>query len=267
MRSLSIAATGMLAQQLNVEVISNNIANMNTTAFKRQRAEFQDLLYQNVSAECGAASADNGTVVPSGIQIGLGVKAGRGLPHHRAGQPDARPSNTLRPGAPGQGLSSRSSCRRARPPTPAPASSSSAPTARSSPPTAITVAARRSRSRKDAIDVTINATGEVLVKHGGPDRTPQRVGQLELADLRQRSGLGGASATTSSSRPRRPAQPITGTAGETGFGTDPQGFLETSNVNAVAEITALITAQRAYEMNSKVIPASDEMLGTLNQLR
>ena len=75
MRSLSIASTGMLAQQLNVEVISNNIANMNTTGFKRQRAEFQDLLYQNVE-RMGAASSDQGTVIPTGIQIGTGVKTG-----------------------------------------------------------------------------------------------------------------------------------------------------------------------------------------------
>ena len=74
MRSLSIAATGMLAQQLNVEVISNNIANMNTTGFKRQRAEFQDLLYQTVE-RVGSTSSDSGTIVPAGVQIGLGVKA------------------------------------------------------------------------------------------------------------------------------------------------------------------------------------------------
>ena len=73
MRSLSIAATGMLAQQLNVEVISNNIANINTTGFKRQRAEFHDLLYQDL-LRAGTNSSDTGTVVPSGIQIGLGVK-------------------------------------------------------------------------------------------------------------------------------------------------------------------------------------------------
>ena len=73
MRSLSIAATGMLAQQLNVEVISNNIANMTTTAYKRQRAEFQDLLYQNLR-RIGAASSDAGTIVPSGVQVGVGVK-------------------------------------------------------------------------------------------------------------------------------------------------------------------------------------------------
>lgn len=75
MKSLNIAATGMLAQQLNVEVISNNIANMNTTGFKRQRAEFQDLLYQSLE-RVGSTSSDTGTVVPSGVQVGSGVKAG-----------------------------------------------------------------------------------------------------------------------------------------------------------------------------------------------
>ena len=74
MRSLNIGATGMLAQQLNVEVISNNIANMNTTGFKRQRAEFQDLLYQNLRRP-GTTSSDSGTIVPSGVQIGVGVRA------------------------------------------------------------------------------------------------------------------------------------------------------------------------------------------------
>ena len=75
MRSLSTAATGMQAQQLNVEVISNNIANMNTTGFKRQRAEFQDLLYMNVE-RMGTTSSDGGTIVPTGVQVGTGVKTG-----------------------------------------------------------------------------------------------------------------------------------------------------------------------------------------------
>ena len=75
MRALRIAATGMAAQQLNVETISNNIANMNTVGFKKQRAEFQDLLYQNISRP-GAQSSDTGTVVPTGIQLGSGVKTG-----------------------------------------------------------------------------------------------------------------------------------------------------------------------------------------------
>ena len=85
MRALSIASTGMLAQQTNVEVIANNLANMNTTGFKEQRAEFQDLLYQNIQTP-GAQTSDQGTYAPSGIQLGAGVKHGRDLSHHHPGR-------------------------------------------------------------------------------------------------------------------------------------------------------------------------------------
>ena len=86
MRALSIAATGMLAQQTNVEVIANNLANMNTTGFKEQRAEFQDLLYQNIQTP-GAQTSDQGTYAPNGIQLGAGVKHRRDLSHHHPGRP------------------------------------------------------------------------------------------------------------------------------------------------------------------------------------
>ena len=99
MRALNTAATGMQAQQLNVEVIANNIANMNTTGFKRQRAEFQDLLYQNVE-RMGVTSSDAGTIVPTGVQVGVGVKAGSVYAHHRTGQhdPDGQPLRHRHPG-------------------------------------------------------------------------------------------------------------------------------------------------------------------------
>ena len=119
---------------------------------------------------------------------------------------------------------------------------------------------------KDAIDVTINSTGEVLVKKSGQIATRRRVGQFELATFANEAGLE-ALGDNLFTETAASGEPVTGTAGTAGFGTSLQGFLETSNVNAVAEITNLITAQRAYEMNSKVIQASDEMLGTLNQLR
>ena len=102
MRSLSIGATGMLAQQTNVEIISNNIANMNTTAYTRRRTEFQDLLYQDLR-RAGSTSADNGDVVPAGIQIGLGVRTAAVYRITNQGQhPEDR--EHLRPGDPGQGL-------------------------------------------------------------------------------------------------------------------------------------------------------------------
>ena len=132
MRSLSIAATGMLAQQLNVEVISNNIANMNTTGYKRRRAEFQDLLYQN-ERRVGSTSSDTGTVMPSGVQIGLGVKTA--AVYLIAAQGNLTPTeNNFDLAISGNGFS-RSSCRAATPPTLAPALSRSARMARLSPPT------------------------------------------------------------------------------------------------------------------------------------
>lgn len=261
MRSLSIASTGMLAQQLNVETISNNIANMNTTSFKRQRAEFQDLLYQT-QRRAGTASADNGAVVPSGIQIGLGVKAAAVYRITEQGNLTTT-GNTLDLAMQGKGFfqielpSGETGYTRA-------GSFQLSADGKIVSADGFTVKGGGTIP-KDAIDVTINSTGEVLVKKSGQS-DPQRVGQFELATFANDAGLqalGGNLFTQTTAS----GEPVTGTAGKAGIGTVLQGFLETSNVNTVAEVTNLITAQRAYEMNSKVIQASDEMLGTLNQLR
>ena len=134
MRSLSIAATGMMAQQLHVDVISNNIANLTTSGYKRRRPEFQDLLYQS-QRRIGAASSDIGTIVPAGVQIGLGVKPAGSLPRPRPGQHDLD-RGLARHRDPGRRAISSSSARPASSPTPATAASSSARTACWSPPTA-----------------------------------------------------------------------------------------------------------------------------------
>jgi len=254
MRALSIAATGMLAQQNNVEVIANNLANMNTTAYKMQRAEFQDLLYQNYERP-GAASADTGAVLPSGIQIGVGVRtaatyritsqgnvASTGNPYDVAingkgyfhvTMPDGTDAYT-RDGAfslspDGQIVTSRGY-----------------------------IVAPGLAVPQDATSVAINAQGQVQVTQAGQS-APQTIGQLELARFPNDAGL---QATGDNLFTETPASGnvITGLPGSPGFGTLQQGFLETSNVNAVQEITDLITAQRAYEMNSKVISAADQML-------
>ncbi|HVY90010.1 MAG TPA: flagellar basal-body rod protein FlgG [Hyphomonadaceae bacterium] len=261
MRALTTAATGMQAQQLNVEVIANNIANMNTTGFKRQRAEFQDLLYQNVE-KMGVTSSDAGTIVPTGVQVGSGVKSGSvyriteqgGLsqsenPYDLAIQgdgyfivqlPDGRDAYTragnfsLSPD--GQLVTSDGYV--------------------VSP--GITVP-------QDAVGVSINKQGtvEAIMADGS---APQNVGQLELARFVNPAGLDAMGDNnfleTPASGAANRSQP-----GQVGFGTIQQGYLETSNVNAVTEISSLITAQRAYEMNSKVITATDEMLRTTSQLR
>jgi flagellar basal-body rod protein FlgG len=261
MKSLDIAATGMLAQQLNVEVISNNIANMTTTGYKRQRAEFQDLLYQDLR-RVGSESSDAGTVVPSGIQLGLGVQPaavyriveqgnltitenpfdlainGRGyftveLPsgdtgYTRAGSFQVSPDGEMVTAdgyilQPGATIPS------------------------------------------DAVSVTINANGMVSARVGG-STVEQQVGQIELANFPNEAGLEGLGDNLFLETAASGTATV-GNPGATGFGTLKQGALETSNVNVVNEITNLIAAQRAYEMNSKVIQASDEMMASTTQLR
>lgn len=260
MRALSIAATGMLAQQTNVEVIANNLANMNTTAYKTQRAEFQDLLYQNIERP-GAASADTGAVLPAGIQIGVGVRAsatyrlteqgnlaqtenpydlainGRGYFHIQ--MPDGTDAYT-RAGAfslspDGQLVTDKGY-----------------------------VVAPGIAIPQDAIAVTVNAQGQVQAILAGQN-VPQTLGQIELARFPNEGGLQAVGDNLFIETAASGAV-LTGLPGTPGYGTLQQGFLETSNVNAVQEITDLITAQRAYEMNSKVIAAADQMLQTTSQM-
>jgi flagellar basal-body rod protein FlgG len=261
MRSLSIASTGMLAQQLNVETISNNIANMNTTAFKRQRAEFQDLLYQN-QRRAGAASSDANTIVPSGIQLGLGVRAAAVYRITEQGNLTTT-GNSLDVALQGKGWF------QVEMPTGETAFTRAGSFQLSAEGKIVTADGYTVKGGgtvpRDALDITINTSGEVLVKQAGQAQM-QRVGQFELASFANDAGLQSAGDnlfqnTTAS------GDAVTGIAGRQGFGTLLQGFLETSNVNTVQEVTNLITAQRAYEMNSKVIQASDEMMSALNQLR
>ncbi len=261
MRSLNIAATGMLAQQLNVEVISNNIANLNTTGFKRQRAEFQDLLYQD-EERVGSTSSDTGTIIPSGIQLGLGVKTGA---VYRIGQQGnlVATDNTYDLAIQGRGFfkvklpSGDTAYTRA-------GSFQLSPTGEVVTTQGYTVDPGITIP-PNAVSVTINASGEVLAKIDG-QVTPQNVGQLELATFPNEAGL---EAKGDSLYLETPASgtATTAVAGSPGVGTVLQGFLETSNVNVVQEITNLITAQRAYEMNSKVIETSDQMLQTITNMR
>ncbi len=261
MRALNTAATGMLAQQLNVEVISNNIANMNTTAFKRQRAEFQDLLYQSIERQ-GASSSDSGTIVPTGVQIGLGVKAGSVYRITDQGNL-AQTGNKFDVAISGKGYF------RIQLPSGDDAYTRAGNFAvngdgQLSTEDGYTVAPGITLPQ-DATDVIINAQGQVqALTPGNP--VPAVVGQLEVVTFFNEGGLDPQGDNLFlESAASGPAN--VGTPGSPGFGKIVQGFIETSNVNAVQEITALIAAQRAYEMNSKVITASDEMLSTSANLR
>ncbi|MGD9815995.1 MAG: flagellar basal-body rod protein FlgG [Hyphomonadaceae bacterium] len=261
MRALSIAASGMQAQQLNVDVISHNIANMNTTGYKRQRAEFQDMLYQNLQRP-GATSSASGAVLPLGIQIGVGVQAdavgrvteqggisqtgngydlainGRGylqvqLP---SGQTAYTRAGNLAVNADGTIVTADG--------YPLEPSVTVPPEA-----TAIQI------TRDGIVEVTLTGQTE-----------PQQIGQIEIATFINPAGLEGIGDNLFLETPAS-GSPNTATPGSPGFGTLMQGFLELSNVNAVEEISALIVAQRAYEMNARVITAADEMLQSTTQLR
>ncbi|MFN3229283.1 MAG: flagellar basal-body rod protein FlgG [Asticcacaulis sp.] len=261
MRALRTAASGMAAQQLNVEVISNNIANMNTVGYKKQRAEFQDLLYHNVE-RMGAQSSETGTVVPTGIQIGMGVKSGAVYRITQQGSPQ-RTDNPYDMAVSGKGYFQ---------------------VLMPSGETAYTRAGNFSVNDQgqlvtkdgyliqpqitvpqDAIQVSISKTGQVQASTSGVP-APQIIGQLELANFFNEAGLEAIGDNllleSGASGPANVAAP-----GSPGFGTIMQGYTEASNVDAVNEITAMIVAQRAYEMNSKVISTSDQMMAVTAQLR
>lgn len=261
MRSLDIGATGMMAQQLNVDVISNNIANMTTTGYKKQRAAFQDLIYQNLKRP-GTTSSDSGTTVPSGIQVGLGVKTGAVYRMHSQG-PIQITDNELDIAILGRGFFQ--------------VDLPSGETGYTRDGTfqinengemvtmqgylvqpGITVP-------DDATSIDINAEGEVLAKIQGQTAI-QNLGQLQMADFVNPTGLEAIGNNFLIETPASGA-PITGIANQGQFGGLEQGALERSNVDVVAEITSLIAAQRAYEMNSNVISTSDQMLQTVSQLR
>ena len=262
MKSLQIAATGMMAQQLNVEVISNNIANMRTTGFKRVRAEFQDLLYQDVR-RVGSTSSDSGTTVPSGLQIGFGVKTGatsRAMGQGNLTSTEKELDVAIR----GEGLFAINL------------------------PNGQTAYTRDGSFELDdqgrlvtldgfevqpgltipqnARDITINRQGTIQVRVG--DQTElQEVGRLQLALFVNKGGLQAIGDNLFLETPASGSASL-GNPGDAGYGDVLQKFLEGANVNAVSELSDLIAAQRAYEMNARVISASDEMMSsTTNILR
>ena len=261
MRALQIAATGMSAQQMRVEVISNNLANMSTTGYNPRRAEFADLQYQQ-AIRPGTLTATNGAMVPAGVQLGLGVRPaavtvmlGQGTLSQTNGDLDVAidglgylevtlPSGisaytrdgSLKRSADGQVVTSDG-----YPLVPD-----------------ITIP-------EDARSIAINANGEVFAYFN--DRVdPESLGQITLANFVNEKGLEAIGSnlfleSTASGAPQ------VASPGEEGLGTIRAGFLEESSVDPVREISELIKAQRGYELNSKVITAADQMLATTVQVR
>lgn len=259
-RSLNTAATGMAAQQTNMDTIANNLANVSTTGFKKSRAEFEDLLYQT-QKEPGTATGAN-AYSPNGVQVGLGVKTG-------AVQKDFENGNALVTKNPfdlqiegsgffqvmtgdGQIAYTRDG-------------------AFKKDPTGKLVDKNGNALQPEitippgAGAVDVGATGEVKILVG-VNSTPQTVGQLDLASFINPAGLKAVGRNLFVATPAS-GQPATQRPGQNGTGYLAQGQLETSNVNIVDEMVNMITAQRAYETNSKVIQAADQMLQSTNNLR
>jgi len=260
MRALSIAATGMQAQQTNVEVIANNLANMNTTSFKQQRAEFTDLLYQNIQTP-GAQTSDQGTYAPNGIQLGAGVRTAAVYRITTQGDLQST-SNPYDVAIQGPGFF------RIQQSDGTDAYTRSGNFSLSPQGQLVTqdglVVQPGVAIPQNTLSVSINAQGQVNATIAG-NPTPQTVGQLELTRFPNEAGLNSVGNNLYLETPAS-GSPQAGVPASVGYGKIQQGFLETSNVNSVDEITALITAQRAYEMNSKVISAADQMLQQTSQM-
>lgn len=261
MRSLDIGATGMLAQQMNVDTISNNIANMTTTGFKRQRIEFQDLIYQHLDRP-GSTSSAAGNIIPSGLSMGLGVRPAATYRIHEQGTLQIT-DNDMDLAINGRGFF------QIELPNGTTAYTRAGGFSLNQDGEMVTSEGYRLLPGitvpSDALGVEINTAGEVLVQL--PAQTAmQNLGQIQLASFVNSAGLE-ASGDNLFLETEASGAPVVGNPGEDNLGNIRQGLLEQSNVDAVKEITLLITAQRAYEMNSNVISTSDEMMDTVNQLR
>jgi flagellar basal-body rod protein FlgG len=259
-RSLWTAATGMQAQELNIDVIANNLANVNTSGFKKSRAEFQDLLYESLRSAGAASSAD--TTIPTGIQLGHGTRASAVQKIFTQGDFE-NSQNELDWAIEGDGFfqielpngdTSYSRCGEFK--LDADGRIVNADGFPLVPQLTIP---------SDTISITVGMDGTVSVIQAG-DSTPSEIGTLQLARFVNAAGLRSLGKNlfvpTEGS-----GDEIIGTPGEDGLGSIAQGFLEMSNVSVVDEMVSMITAQRAYETNSKVIQTSDEMLQMANNLK
>ena len=260
MRALQAAATGMMAQELNVQVISNNIANLRTTGYKRQRAQFQDLLYENLR-RAGSSTSDTGTTLPAGLALGSGVKTGS-TPRVMSQGNLSSTEKTYDIAIRGEGLF------RVRMPDGRTAYSRDGSFDLDATGQIVT---RDGYILEPGITVPANATGVTISAQGVVQATvagqtaPTNLGQIQLSRFINKTGLESIGdnlfVETAAS-----GQALDGTPSSDGFGNLQQAYLEEANVNAVTEISALIAAQRAYEMNSKVVTAADQMLSATSSM-
>lgn len=258
-RALYTAASGMAAQQMNIDNVAHNLANVNTTGYKKSRVEFEDLVYQQIKAP-GSQSSTTGES-PIGLEVGLGTKPLATARDFQTGNLRAT-NNPLDLAIEGRGFFQVTLPDGQTAYTRAGALHLSAEgqvvTADGFPvEPAITIP-------ENAVSVTVSKDGIVSVKVGG-ESAPQQVGTIELATFQNPAGLqalGGNLFTVTTAS----GEPLTAQPGQDGMGTLTQGFLEESNVSIVEEMVQMILGQRAYETNSRVVKTADEMLAQINNL-
>ncbi|MBE3640222.1 flagellar basal-body rod protein FlgG [Mangrovicoccus algicola] len=261
MRSLKIAATGMAAQQMRVDTIANNLSNMSTTGYKARRAEFADLHYQQI-ARPGAINAADGTVLPTGIQLGLGVRPSAISLDLKQGSLEMT-GNDLDVAIEGRGYLEVTL------PSGVSAYTRDGALKLNAEGTVVTSDGYPLVPDivvpEDARAVSINADGEIYAYFNNEVQA-QLLGQLSLVGFANPKGLE-AMGSNLFLESEASGQPNNSAPGIDGLGTLRQGFLEDSSVDAVAEITELIEAQRGYELNAKVLTAADQMLAATTQIR
>ncbi|MBB4368584.1 flagellar basal-body rod protein FlgG [Bradyrhizobium sp. cir1] len=260
MQALHTAATGMAAQELNVQVISNNIANLRTTGFKKQTAAFQDLIYEHVR-RVGAQASDQGTILPVGVDIGGGVKT-VGTPRSMTQGTLSQTGNDLDLAISGEGffkiLMPDGTYQYTRDGTFQMDNQGRVVTAQGNPvqPT-ITIP-------QNASGITVNEQGQVSVTLPGSS-TSSIIGTINVTRFINKAGLQPVGSNQFTETPSS-GPPQDGTANTEGYGKVTQGSLEQANVDVVSEMSDLIAAQRAYEMNAKVISAADQMMQSTTAL-
>ena len=260
MRALHTAATGMVAQELNVQVISNNIANLRTTGYKKQRAAFQDLIYEHVR-RVGAQASDQGTILPVGVDIGGGVKT-VGTPRSMTQGTLSQTGNDLDLAMSGEGffkiLMPDGTYQYTRDGTFQMDNQGRVVTAQGNPvqPT-ITIP-------NNASGISVSEQGQVSVTLPGSS-TSSIIGQIGVTRFINKAGLQPVGSNQFTETPSS-GPPQDGTANAEGYGKITQGSLEQANVDVVSEMSDLIAAQRAYEMNAKVISAADQMMQSTTAL-
>ena len=261
LRTMSTAASGMKAQQLNIDTIANNLANVNTTGYKRSQAEFQDLLYETV-APGGSMRAD-GQTAATRIEVGHGVKLVATNKDFGQGT-IVSTNNPLDLMVEGDGFF------QVRLPDDTLAYSRDGSFKMDAERNIVTAAGYRLEPPiqvpLDAVEISIARDGTVSVRLQGDNSSVQDIGQIELARLPNAAGMNARGGNLFVESPAS-GVPLVGPPGLDGLGEIASGFLEMSNVETVQELVSMIAAQRAYELNSRTITIADEMMQTINRLK